>query len=463
MDSLEVNKWIAAILVAGIAFMVAGFIGEILVHPRELAKPAIEIAGAPAETGKPAPAQAPKAPPLLGLLASADPAKGQQIAEQNCAICHTFNQGGQPKIGPNLYGVVGRPRAHEAGFDYTEGLRKLGGTWTYQNLNQWLWDPHLVVPGTRMAFAGLKNNKERADVIAWLRTLSPKPEPLPTAEEVKAEAEAQKPAAAPAAAGGQKPAAPSRPSFDALLAKADPAKGKADVETNCTICHTYGKGEPAKIGPNLYGIIGAPRAHMAGFDYSAGLKKLGGKWTYDELNQWITDPKAVVPDTRMIFPGIKSEKQRADIVAYLRTLSDHPEPLPAAAAGNAAPAPAQTQQHATPSTGAATEAKPPEQAAPAAPAAPAAGNAAPAPAGAAATAEKPAVPAAPPAGKAAPAQPQPVSPAREGTSGEQAAPAAGGVSQETPAEKASPGGAGTPAGQPQGGAPGAPVPALGKP
>ncbi|MBV9758731.1 MAG: cytochrome c family protein [Alphaproteobacteria bacterium] len=412
MDSLEVNKWIAAILVAGIAFMVTGFIGEILVHPRELAKPAIEIAGVPSEAGKAASAQAPKAPPILALLASADPGKGQQIAEQNCAICHSFNQGGQPKIGPNLYGVVGGPRAHEQGFDYTEGLKKLGGTWTYENLDQWLWDPHSVVPGTRMAFAGLKNNKERADVIAWLRSLSPNPQPLPTADQIKAEAEAEKPAAAPAAAAGEKPAqpaAPSGPSFDALLAKADPAKGKADAETNCTICHTFGKGEPAKIGPNLYGIVGAPRAHMAGFDYTAGLKKLGGTWTYDELNHWLTDPAAMVPGTRMIFPGIKSEKERADVVAYLRTLSDHPEPLPAAAGAGGQPA------------------------------TPAAAN-----------------------GSAAPAQ-QPVSPAREGTTGEQAAPAAGGTSQETPAEKASPGGAGTPAGEPQGGAAGAPAPALGKP
>ena len=108
MDSLEVNKVIAAILVAGIAFMVSGFIGEILVRRHELTKPAIEIAGVPSETAPIAEAQAPKAPPILPLLASADTAKGQQLATTQCSICHSFDPGGGPKIGPNLYGIVGR-------------------------------------------------------------------------------------------------------------------------------------------------------------------------------------------------------------------------------------------------------------------------------------------------------------------------------------------------------------------
>jgi len=325
MDSLEVNKVIAAILVAGIAFMLSGFIGEILVHPRELAHPAIKIASLPAEAtgGQPAPQ---KAAPILPLLAAADPAGGK-IADTQCVICHSFGNGEPAKIGPNLYGVVGGPRAHMAGFDYSAGLKKLGGTWTYENLNQWLWDPHSVVPDTRMTFPGLKNNKQRADVIAYLRSLSPTPVPLPSPEEVKA-AEAAKPAPAAAEQKPGAPAAAPQANFAELVAAANPDKGKADANTLCSICHSFGKGEPAKIGPNLYGIIGAPRAHEAGFDYSAGLKKLGGTWTYDELNQWLTDPRAVVPDTKMLVPGIASEKERAAVVAYLRTLADTPEPLP---------------------------------------------------------------------------------------------------------------------------------------
>ena len=435
MDSLEVNKAIAAILVAGIAFMVSGFIGEIIVHRGELKKPAIEIAGVPAEGGAAAQAQAPKAPPILPLLASADTAKGQQVANTDCSICHTFNQGGGPKVGPNLYGIVGAKRAHERGFSYSEGVQKLGGTWTYENLNQWLFDPHTVVPDTRMAFAGIKNNKDRADVIAWLRTLSPNPEPLPSAEDIKAaEAEAQKAAASPPAAETKAvPVGPAQPGFDAVLAKADPAKGKADADTVCGICHSFEKGQPPKIGPNLYGIVGAKRAHEAGFDYSAGLKKLDGTWTYDELNKWLANPMGVVPDTRMVFPGVKSEKERADIVAYLRSLSDHPEPLPTAAAPAAQPAPA------------ATAATPAEQ--PAAPTAQAP------------AAEQPAAPAAgqPTAPTAqAPASEQPAAPAAQAPAAEQPAPAAQAPAAEQPAAPA----AQAPVAEQQAGQPAAPRPGF---
>jgi len=353
---MEVNKLLAAVLVAGIAYSLSGLIADALVSPEELKTPAIKIEGVPAAP-EAAPAQPAGPPPIAPLLAQASPEKGKELAAKICGVCHTFGEGEPAKVGPNLYGILGAPRAHMAGFNYSEGLKKLGGTWDYDSLNQWLYDPHSLVPDTRMAFAGLKNDKDRADIIAYLRTLSSNPEPLP-----KVEPAAQKQAAAPAAAASAAP-----PPFDGLVAKADANKGKEDVQKLCAVCHSFGKGEPAKVGPNLYGIVGAPRAHMAGFDYSDGLKKLGGTWTDDELNAWLTDPRKVVPNTRMAFAGVKSEKERADIVAYLRSIS--PEAPPLAASGEAG--------------GAAAPAAP---AAPVAPAAPAAQ----APAGGAAPAAEPA-------------------------------------------------------------------------
>lgn len=325
---MEVNKVLAAVLVAGIAYSLSGLIADALVSPEELKTPAIKIEGVPAAPENNAPAQPAGPAPIAPLLAQASPEKGKELAARICGVCHTFGEGEPAKVGPNLYGILGDPRAHMAGFDYSEGLRKLGGKWDYESLNQWLYDPRSLVPGTRMAFAGLKNDMERADIIAYLRTLSKNPEPLP-----KVEPAAQKSAAAtPAAAPAQPPA----PSFDALVAKADVSKGKEDVQKLCAVCHSFGKGEPAKVGPNLYGIVGAPRAHMEGFEYSEGLKKLGGTWTDDELNAWLTDPRKVVPGTRMAFAGVKSEKERADIVAYLRSLS--PDAPPLAAGGQTAPA-----------------------------------------------------------------------------------------------------------------------------
>ncbi|MGC1413290.1 MAG: cytochrome c family protein, partial [Acetobacteraceae bacterium] len=179
MDSMEVNKGIAAILVAGIVFFLTGMIGDLLVRERQPEKPALVIAAAPVATGggeaKPAgPA------PIAPLLASADPKVGDQFVHRVCVACHTFDKGGKPGVGPNLYGVVAGPHDHEQGFNYSPALEKLKGQpWTFDALNNWLYKPSAYAPGTRMSFAGITNDKQRADVIAYLRTLSDNPVALP--------------------------------------------------------------------------------------------------------------------------------------------------------------------------------------------------------------------------------------------------------------------------------------------
>jgi cytochrome c len=211
MDSMAVTKVSTAVLVAGIAYFMTGLIGAQLVHPERPAKPAIEIKG-----GEPEPAAGPKAeaalPPIAPLLAKADPAAGEALFKKLCTACHTANDGGKAGVGPNLYGVVGGPHAHMEGFSYSAGLKAKTGPWTFDELNEWLHKPSSYVSGTRMTFAGLNNDQQRADVIDYLRTLSPNPEPLPAANAEPAPASPPAgqgaPQTAPSSSAAPTPAAP---------------------------------------------------------------------------------------------------------------------------------------------------------------------------------------------------------------------------------------------------------------
>ena len=175
MGSMEVNKAFAAILVAGIAFSSFGFISELLIHPVMPRQAAISVGGVEASASAAPAAAAPAAlEPITPLLAAANTAKGQQIAQRQCAPCHTFNEGGRNGVGPNLYGIVGRNHAAAAGFNYSANMRaKSGEPWGYEDLNAFINAPARTIQGTRMAYAGLTNAQQRADLVAYLRAVSP--------------------------------------------------------------------------------------------------------------------------------------------------------------------------------------------------------------------------------------------------------------------------------------------------
>lgn len=174
MQSLEGNKIVAAVLTAGITFGLAGFVGRLLVSPHMPHETAIRIGGEePAQQAAAAPA-APALEPITPLLASANADNGRQVAQRQCASCHSFNEGGRQGVGPNLYAIVGAKHAHVDGFNYSAAIRGMADKpWTYEDLNAWLANPRAYAPGNRMSYQGLANVQQRADLIAFLRSISP--------------------------------------------------------------------------------------------------------------------------------------------------------------------------------------------------------------------------------------------------------------------------------------------------
>jgi cytochrome c len=128
--------------------------------------------------------------------------------------------------------------------------------------------------------------------------------------------------------GNEAASAPSEP-IEKLLQTASVEKGAAAAK-KCAACHTFEKNGPNRVGPNLFGIVERARASEPGFNYSAAMKAKGGKWTYDDLNKFISNPKGFVPGTAMGFAGISKDSERADVIDYLHTLADSPVPLPTA-------------------------------------------------------------------------------------------------------------------------------------
>jgi cytochrome c2 len=419
-SSLELNKTLAAILTAGIVASGAGVMSRILYHPVAPEEPAYVIEVAATEEGADG-GGGEEAPPIGVRLASADAGAGETAAKK-CASCHSFDEGGGNKVGPALYGVLGRDIGTVDGFSYSSAMAGHGGQWDYASLDAFLASPKGYVDGTKMNFAGVGSADQRADLILYLRSLAADPMALPEAEAApeeeqaaadeapaddgaaaedapteqaaadeapadegtateeapteQADAEEAAPEEEQAAAeeapadegaatedapteqadaeeaapeesaasgedttevadaagtaaesGGEAEAAGGGTGLAALLASGDPAEGE-NVSKQCKACHAF-EPDRNRIGPSLWGVVGRDLASAEGFNkYSAALKDHGGAWDYETLDAFLAAPKDYIDGTKMNFRGVTDEQKRADLILYLRSLSDDPVPLP---------------------------------------------------------------------------------------------------------------------------------------
>jgi cytochrome c len=176
MDSFEFNKIAGAILGTLTFVMLVSFGGELLFAEKKPAKAGYELPMAVAAAAPTAAAATDE--PIAVRLAAADKAKGENVFKQ-CSACHTPDKGGANKVGPNLWGVVGRELGKVSGFGYSAALKGKGGSWDFESLDKFLLAPKGFVAGTTMSYAGISNGKTRADLIAYLNSITDSPVAVP--------------------------------------------------------------------------------------------------------------------------------------------------------------------------------------------------------------------------------------------------------------------------------------------
>ena len=221
----------------------------------------------------------------ISMMASqalaSDVAKGKKLAKK-CKACHTMNEGGKNRLGPNLYNVLGRAAGAVEGYKYSKAMKASGLTWDDVTFTEYITKPKKVVKGTKMSFKGFKKAAQREDLLAYFKTLRSGVQEQASTGNVKA--------------------------------------GIKVAEKHCAVCHTFEKGGNVLFGPNLFDIAGKPAAAIDGFKYSEALKSSGLTWTDKNLVGFLSDPEGFLKGTTARFPGLKSAKEKSNVLAYLKSL-----------------------------------------------------------------------------------------------------------------------------------------------
>lgn len=323
MDSMTIAKYGGAGCVMLLAYLVLNAVShDGLFHPDHLETAAYAI-----ETEEGGDAGGADEPTLGDLLAAADVDKGAKVFKK-CSACHKLEDGAHG-VGPSLHNVMGRDIAGVDGFAFSADLAAKEGGWTWEEMDAFLTSPKGYAPGTKMGFAGLKKPADRANVMAYLNQQSDAPIDVPAAAPVEEAAAVVEEAAEVASdatdavveaaeESAEVVAAAGAAAVAAVAGEADPemlAAGEK-VYKKCRACHKLEEGKNG-VGPSLAGIVGADIGGVDGFKYSKALSEMDGVWDAANLDAFLAKPKDFAPGTKMAFPGLKKEEDRAAVILYL--------------------------------------------------------------------------------------------------------------------------------------------------
>ncbi len=213
--------------------------------------------------------------------AAGDIAKGKKLAKK-CTACHTLEEGGKNRLGPNLYGILNKPAGQNENYKYSKAMKNSGIIWDDHTFTDFIAKPKKVVKGTKMSFTGFKKAGQRADLLAYFKSLGDHDEAAGVVGNIE--------------------------------------DGIRVAARTCTVCHSFEKGGKVVYGPNLFDIYGKPAAAIEGYKYSKALKASGLVWNDKNLAEFVSNPEQFVKGTTARFPGLKTAKDKADILAYIKSL-----------------------------------------------------------------------------------------------------------------------------------------------